>query len=168
MPNPENLPGNRSVSIGGNAQGNIIQTGDHNSATLHYERVQLPAPQQVDIQATLAALGELLAPLATGDRKKIDNALDEARDESKKPAPDKDEIGKALDRALGYAKKAEGFATVVGSLKPHIAAVASWLGSQWHHLLAIVNGMITNDKFCCTRWGTLPLSWWRRPLRLRS
>jgi recombinase/recombinase-like zinc beta ribbon protein len=28
------------------------------------------------------------------------------------------------------------------------------------------NGTITNDKFCCTRWGTLQLSWWRRPLRL--
>jgi hypothetical protein len=33
---------------------------------------------------------------------------------------------------------------------------------------ARLNGMITNDKFCCTRWGTLPLSWWRRPLRLRG
>ena len=31
-----------------------------------------------------------------------------------------------------------------------------------------LNGMITNDKFCCTRWGELHLSWWRRPLRLRS
>jgi hypothetical protein len=30
-----------------------------------------------------------------------------------------------------------------------------------------LDGMISNDKFCCTRWGTLPLSWWRRPLRLR-
>ena len=30
-----------------------------------------------------------------------------------------------------------------------------------------LNGMITNDKFCCTRWGQLHLSWWRRPLRLR-
>jgi hypothetical protein len=30
------------------------------------------------------------------------------------------------------------------------------------------NGMITNDKFCCTRWSQLQLSWWRRPLRLRS
>jgi hypothetical protein len=30
------------------------------------------------------------------------------------------------------------------------------------------NGMITNDKFCCTRWHELQLSWWRRPLRLRS
>ena len=31
-----------------------------------------------------------------------------------------------------------------------------------------LNGMITNDKFCCTRWRQLQLSWWRRPLRLRS
>jgi len=30
------------------------------------------------------------------------------------------------------------------------------------------NGMITNDKFCCTRWDVLPLSWWRRPKRLRG
>ena len=31
-----------------------------------------------------------------------------------------------------------------------------------------LNGMITNDKFCCTRWSQLQLSWWRRPLRLRQ
>ena len=30
------------------------------------------------------------------------------------------------------------------------------------------NGMITNDKFCCTRWDILRLSWWRRPKRLRG
>ena len=30
------------------------------------------------------------------------------------------------------------------------------------------NGLITNDKFCCTRWGQLQLSWWLRPLRLRG
>ena len=34
-------------------------------------------------------------------------------------------------------------------------------------LIKRVDGMISNDKFCCTRCGTLPLSWWRRPLRLR-
>ncbi len=32
----------------------------------------------------------------------------------------------------------------------------------------LLNGMITNDKFCCTRWSQLQLSWWRRPLRLRQ
>jgi hypothetical protein len=31
-----------------------------------------------------------------------------------------------------------------------------------------LNGMITKDKFCCTRWSQLQQSWWRRPLRLRS
>jgi hypothetical protein len=31
-----------------------------------------------------------------------------------------------------------------------------------------LNGTITNDKFCLTRWGKLQLSWWRRPLRLRD
>jgi len=30
-----------------------------------------------------------------------------------------------------------------------------------------LDGMISNDKFCCTRWGGLQLSWWRRPNRLR-
>ena len=30
------------------------------------------------------------------------------------------------------------------------------------------DGIITNDKFCMTRYGKLQLSWWRRPLRLRS
>jgi hypothetical protein len=31
----------------------------------------------------------------------------------------------------------------------------------------LLDGMISNDKFCCTRWGVLQLSWWRRPHRLR-
>ena len=39
---------------------------------------------------------------------------------------------------------------------------------RFRFLEALFNGMITNDKFCCTRWGTLPLSWWRRPRRLRD
>lgn len=34
--------------------------------------------------------------------------------------------------------------------------------------IAGLNGIITNDKFCLTRWGTLELTWWRRPLRLRD
>jgi hypothetical protein len=36
-----------------------------------------------------------------------------------------------------------------------------------HHAMDKLNGTITHDKFCCARWGTLQLSWWRRPLRLR-
>src|SRR6266568_7170094 len=38
----------------------------------------------------------------------------------------------------------------------------------FHNPVPDFNGMITNDKCCCTRWGQLQLSWWRRPLRLRQ
>jgi hypothetical protein len=31
-----------------------------------------------------------------------------------------------------------------------------------------LDGLITNDKFCFSRWSVLRLSWWRRPLRLRG
>jgi hypothetical protein len=33
---------------------------------------------------------------------------------------------------------------------------------------AALDGLITNDKFCFVRYGVLPLSWWRRPLRMRT
>jgi hypothetical protein len=33
---------------------------------------------------------------------------------------------------------------------------------------SLFNGLITNDKFCLTRWRELNLTWRRRPLRLRS
>jgi hypothetical protein len=35
-------------------------------------------------------------------------------------------------------------------------------------VVSILNGTITNDKFCMSRTGRLTLTWWRRPLRSRS
>lgn len=128
----------RSVSIGGDATGNIIQTGDQNVASLQFQQVTLPPPESVDIHAELNGLRELLEQLSSPDSRKISNALSDAEDELAKPEPDKDEVGKALDRALDYAKKAEGFADVLGKLKPRITNVASWLGKHWHKLLPIV------------------------------
>lgn len=130
--------GDRSVTIGGNATGNVIQTGDHNTASLSYERVTVPPPEQVDIRAEIAALRDLLAGLASLDRRKIDNAIDEAEAEAAKPEPDKEEVGKALERALDYAQKAEGFAKVIESLKPHIQNLGGWLGESWYRLLTMV------------------------------
>jgi hypothetical protein len=138
MTHPENPPANRSVTIGGNAQGNIIQTGDHDTASLHYKQVQLPPPETVDLQATLSAMRALLTELNTPDHRKITNALDEAQEESGKPSPDKQEVGKALSRALEYAQKAVGFAEVLVKLQPHVIAAVAWLGSQWQPLLAAV------------------------------
>jgi len=34
--------------------------------------------------------------------------------------------------------------------------------------VGVLDGLITNDKFCCVRRLRLSLSWWRRPLRLRA
>jgi hypothetical protein len=31
--------------------------------------------------------------------------------------------------------------------------------------VVVLDGLITNDKFCCVRRLGLSLTWWRRPLR---
>jgi len=128
----------RSVRIGGDTSGNVIQTGDHNVASVRYQQATLPPPAAVDIRAELTALREVLARLGPLDDKKIENALSDADDELTKPEPDKDEVGKAVERALDYAQKAEGFAKVIETLKPHVTSVASWLGNNWHKILAVV------------------------------
>lgn len=128
----------RSVSIGRDASGNIIQTGDRNLANLKFQQVKLPPPESVDIKAELAAIREALAQLQSPDLRKIENALSDVDDELTKEQPDKDEVGKALDRALGYAKKAGKFADIIETLKPHVTSAASWLGENWHKILGVV------------------------------
>jgi hypothetical protein len=129
---------NRSVSIGGSVTGSAIQTGDSNTATINYQQVSLPAPESVNIQAEFNSLREIIEKLETSDRRKIDNAFEDVQEEIKKPQPDKDEVGEALNRALKYAKKAEGFASVVEKLQPHLSKTTAWLGDNWHKLLGLV------------------------------
>lgn len=129
---------NRSVSIGRDATGNAIQIGDYDTATINYQRVSLTAPETVNIQAEINALREIIAELETSDRRKIDNAFEDAQEELNKPQPDKDEVGDALNRALKYAKKAEGFASVIEKLQPRLSKITAWLGDNWHKLLGLV------------------------------
>ncbi|QIR40778.1 CHAT domain-containing protein [Tolypothrix sp. PCC 7910] len=130
---------NRSVSIVGNVPGSAIQTGDSNTANINFQQVSLPAPASVNIETELNALREILAKLETSDRRKIDNAIADAEEEINKPQPDKNEVGKALERAFDYAKKAEGFASAIEKLKPHLTKTVGWLGENWHKLLSLVN-----------------------------
>jgi hypothetical protein len=130
--------GDRSVHVGGNLVGSIVQTGDEGVASLRYEQISLPEPESVDIRAELASIKEALLKLASSDSLKIQNAVDEAEAELTKPQPDKNEVGKALERALDYAKKAEGFASAVEKLKTPIANAAAWLGDNWHKILGVV------------------------------
>jgi hypothetical protein len=128
-------PGKRSVSIGRDAQNAVVVTGDRSTVTQTLTRISLPAPESVDITVELAALRAALAQLAAPDAGKIENAISDAEDELQKPAPDKDEIGRALDRAIGYAQKADGFATAAETLVPHVVQVVGWLGRAGAALL---------------------------------
>ena len=130
------------LSIGGNATGNVIQTGDQNVAKLQFTQTTLPPPESVDIQAEFTALRELLAGLQAPDQKKIERALEDVQDEIDKPEPDRDEVGDALERILKYAQKAEGFAETTTKLQSHIKGAVSWLGSNWQKLLGVVGLMI--------------------------
>ena len=131
----------RSVSIGsiGRDFDGAILTGDGSSANINFQKVSLAAPASVNIETELNALREILAKLETSDRRKIDNAFEDAQDELKKPQPDKNEVGKALERAFDYAQKAGGFASTMATLQPHLTNTTAWLGENWHKLLSLVN-----------------------------
>jgi hypothetical protein len=128
----------RSVHIGRDAKGSIIQTGDLNVASVDYRQISLPPPESVDIRETISTISATLTQLGATDQRKIENALSDAEDELNKPEPDKDEVGSALDRALKYAEKAEGFTGVIEKLTPCVINAASWLGMTWHSILSFV------------------------------
>jgi hypothetical protein len=123
-----------SIIVKGSISGkNIMVAGDNNVTKVNMQE-QLPPAESVDIKAELSALREILAKLQSSDQKKINNAIDEAEDEAKKDEPDKDEVSKALERAMGYAKKAGTFTTIIETLKPHILNISGWLGENWQVL----------------------------------
>ncbi|MBD2778655.1 CHAT domain-containing protein [Iningainema tapete] len=128
---------NRSISVGGSVTGSAMTTGDSNVTEIHYQAV-IPAPENVNIRTELNALREVLAKLSSSDSRKIDNAFADAEEELNKPQPDKNEVGKALDRAFDYAKKTEGFVSVIEKLKPHLTKTVAWLGENWYKLLNVV------------------------------
>lgn len=133
---------NRSVSVGGDATGNVFQTGDDNVASLQFTQTTLPPPESIDIKAELAALRELIGQLQSEDQKKIGRALEDAQDEVGKSEPNRDEVGDALERALKYAQQAEGFAETAAGIKGHVTNVVSWLGDSWHKLLPFVGSTL--------------------------
>jgi hypothetical protein len=64
--------------------------------------------------------------------------VSEAAGDAAKPDPDKDEVGKALERALGYAGKAADFGEKTGQIATHLQNAVGWLGDNWHKLLPLV------------------------------
>ena len=121
---------NKSIAVSGDAIGNVITSGDSNNITLDFAQTTLPDVEQVDIQAELTALRELLASLQGPDQKKVDRAMEDVDDELAKAEPDRDEIGDALERALKYAQKADDWADTAAKLQTHVTGAVSWLGDN--------------------------------------
>ena len=130
----------RSVSVGGNLIGGAIVTGDNNITNVTFEKVELPPPEAIDISAELNELKKILKEINLPDKdiQKVNNAIEEAKVETKEAQPNRDEVGQAINRALNYAKKADGFADTIIKLKPHVLNVAGWLGENWSKILAVV------------------------------
>jgi hypothetical protein len=130
----------RDINIGGNSIGSTNTTGDNNVVFTSYQKVTLPAPETVDINATLAALREALGELTLkgSDFARISKSLDEAEQEAQSDEPDKQSIGSHVEKALDIAKTANGFVDTCKELGPHVASAASWLGENWYKLLPLV------------------------------
>jgi uncharacterized protein YjbI with pentapeptide repeats len=125
----------RNINVGGNATGNVFQSGDGNTASIEFQQVTLPPPDRVNIQAELAALQAILAglndPVTTGIAAKLDA-------EAAKPAPDKSVVATTLETGLTYARNLQGFAEAIDTLRPHVQNAASWLGEHGTKLLPLV------------------------------
>ena len=129
---------NRSVKVGRDAIGSSIVTGDKNVVTTTYTKTTLPPADEVDLKSEIEALRDLFRELKSEDKDLLENALAEAELHLDKPEPNKDRIGQALERALDYAEKAEGFAEKVEKLVPHLKNACAWLGENWYKLLGVV------------------------------
>jgi hypothetical protein len=137
-----------SIHIQGSVTNAAIVAGRNNVTRITVKSEKpLPAPESVDIRAALVEIAETLRHLASPpgaggagrdhnpNAAKIEHALEEAEEEIKKPDPDRKEVGRALDRALEYAKAGAGFADAWTKLEPHVLATASWLGEHGLALL---------------------------------
>ncbi len=133
--------GDRSISIDGNVgDQSVIVTGDGNMVTSRSRKTAASPADVAEVKVELAELRKLLETLASPDQKKINNAVEEAEDELKKPEPDRDEVGKALDRALEYSQKAEKFKTIIDKLRPHVLTLSGWLGTNWPNITPLLGG----------------------------
>jgi len=136
------MKGSRMANISRDAVGNVITTGDRNTIEAKIEskltKTTLPSAASVDLSKELTQIRIILGRIGGQHTSKIGRALDDAAEEAQKPEPNKDEIGTALNRALDYAKKGNGFAVEIGKLAPHVINAVAWLGSNWHHLLSVV------------------------------
>ena len=123
-----------NIKVGGNVVGSAVAAGDRNVQTVTFSGPDAAEREKVldALQAIQIALNELKGAPAKSAQREAAAAIDAAKEQT----ANKDDIGSALETALGAAKKADEFASIAGSLLPHIQTVATWLGTQWAGLVA--------------------------------
>jgi len=104
-------------------------------------------PKRTDISSEMAHLRELLENLDCSEIKLISASLVEAENELVKTAPRRDAVGRALERAINYSKEADGFSRVVAWMEPHLERVVAWLGSDWIHIVNLLNSKELGRKY---------------------
>jgi hypothetical protein len=75
-------------------------------------------------------------------------------------------LGSGCDGEDGGGKHGQGDPPVPGGPAADLVLVQA--GQALSRLEVLLDGLITNGKFCCVRRVRLSLSWWHRPLRLRG
>ena len=119
------MPDGRSINVGGDATGNVLNTGDRNRINAETKvtltKTTLPPAGSVDIAQELAKIQTLLERIGGVHAGRMGRAMDDAAAELRNSPHNKDEIGAALGRALDYAKKIEASPTKSANL-PHMSA----------------------------------------------
>ncbi|AUI68027.1 leucine-rich repeat domain-containing protein [Beggiatoa leptomitoformis] len=115
---------NRSINVSGN--GNVV--GDN--ATIYHTETHNTLNQ--GMQADLKSLREILLKIELGeDKAKVEKLLTTAENEVKKPEPDKEEVGSALDRVFKLVKKS---GKLIGAVRTDLVPIAKnvgeWLGEH--------------------------------------
>jgi succinate dehydrogenase/fumarate reductase flavoprotein subunit len=119
-----------SVSIGGSVSQSAVVAGDRNEVRLTREvtSVALRVIDAERLTQTLREIRALLERLDTENRGKILRALADVEEEAKKPKPDNEEVARALERVVKYAKTAHDIGEVVVELKQPLSIMADWVG----------------------------------------
>jgi hypothetical protein len=123
-----------NIKIGGNVVGSAVAAGSCNIQTVTFSGSDAAERERVldALQAIQFALNELKGAPAKSAQREAAAAVEAAKEQG----ANKDDIGSALETALGAAKKADEFVSIAGTLLPHIQTVATWLGTQWAGLVA--------------------------------
>ncbi|MEO5371838.1 MAG: hypothetical protein H7833_17360 [Magnetococcus sp. DMHC-1] len=129
-----------TVKFKGSAKGAVVSIGNHVTIQAGTPAAAASDPAREEMLVAMRALREILATMHSPHANKIECALADAEEEVARPQPDRDKIGSALQRALGYAQKTGELVQVMDKLKPHIQSVAGWLKTAGRPLTEFLGG----------------------------